>query len=180
METPTPRQEGERAAIEVRNISKVYASQDGPVEALSDVSFAMADAEFVTIVGHSGCGKTTLLKIIAGLLGSSSGTVTVRGRRGPYRGIRVCVHPRALAELFRFVARRIDLRLRQSLAATIANALRGEDLHHIRTVCDDLADEQPDLIGGTGILGNRFDRRKQPRSGQHPSAYRGTHREIDP
>lgn len=80
METPTPPEEGQCAAIEVRNVSKVYASQDGPVEALSDVSFAMADAEFVTIVGHSGCGKTTLLKIIAGLLAPSSGAVTARGR----------------------------------------------------------------------------------------------------
>ena len=80
METPTPREEGECAAIEVRNVSKVYASQDGSVEALSDVSFAMSDAEFVTIVGHSGCGKTTLLKIVAGLLAPSSGAVTARGR----------------------------------------------------------------------------------------------------
>ena len=67
-------------AIEVRSLSKVYASQDGPVQALADLSFAIADAELVTIVGHSGCGKSTLLKIIAGLLPPSSGTVKVRGR----------------------------------------------------------------------------------------------------
>jgi NitT/TauT family transport system ATP-binding protein len=89
METPTPREEGERAAIEVRNLSKVYAGQDGAVEALSDVSFSIADAEFVTIVGHSGCGKTTLLKIIAGLLPPSSGSLAVRGRNvnGPLRDV---------------------------------------------------------------------------------------------
>ncbi len=79
MQTATPG-EGGIAAIEVRNLSKVYASQDGPVQALSDLSFAIADQEFVTIVGHSGCGKTTLLKIVAGLLSASSGSVTVRGR----------------------------------------------------------------------------------------------------
>src|SRR5262245_33391368 len=60
--------DGGHDVIEVRNLSKVYASQDGLVEALSKLSFAVADAEFVTIVGHSGCGKSTLLKIIAGLL----------------------------------------------------------------------------------------------------------------
>jgi NitT/TauT family transport system ATP-binding protein len=76
----TPRQEGGRSAIDVRSLSKLYASQDGPVQALSDVSFAIADAEFVTIVGHSGCGKSTLLRIVAGLLTPSSGSVTVRGR----------------------------------------------------------------------------------------------------
>ena len=75
-----PSEEGGRSAIDVRGLSKVYASQDGPVQALSDVSFAIADAEFVTIVGHSGCGKSTLLRIVAGLLTASSGSVTVRGR----------------------------------------------------------------------------------------------------
>jgi NitT/TauT family transport system ATP-binding protein len=80
METPIPREEGDHGAIEVRNLSKMYASQDGPIQALSDLSFAIADAEFVTIVGHSGCGKSTLLKIIAGLLTPSSGVVKVRGR----------------------------------------------------------------------------------------------------
>src|SRR5260370_30984916 len=73
-------EEGHRGTIEVRSLSKVYPSQDGPVQALSEVSFAVADAEFVTIVGHSGCGKSTLLRIIAGLLFPSSGSVTVRGR----------------------------------------------------------------------------------------------------
>ena len=80
METPSPREVGDHGVIEIRNLSKTYPSQDGPVHALSDLSFAVADAEFVTIVGHSGCGKSTLLKIIAGLLGPSSGTVKVRGR----------------------------------------------------------------------------------------------------
>src|SRR5262249_1772103 len=80
METPASRAEGSRSAIDVRNLSKGYASQDGPVRALSEVSFAIADAEFVTIVGHSGCGKSTLLRIVAGLLAPSSGSVTVRGR----------------------------------------------------------------------------------------------------
>ena len=80
MQTSATRAQGDRGAIEVTSLSKVYASQDGQIKALSDVSFAIADAEFVTIVGHSGCGKSTLLKIIAGLLPPSSGSVKVRGR----------------------------------------------------------------------------------------------------
>jgi NitT/TauT family transport system ATP-binding protein len=80
MEMPTPRTGSDHGAIEVRNLTKTYASQDGPIQALSDLSFAIADAEFVTIVGHSGCGKSTLLKIIAGLLPPTSGVVKVRGR----------------------------------------------------------------------------------------------------
>ena len=80
MEISDSGEEDGRVAIDVHNLSKVYASQDGPTQALSDVSFAIADAEFVTIVGHSGCGKSTLLRIVAGLLAPSSGSVTVRGR----------------------------------------------------------------------------------------------------
>jgi NitT/TauT family transport system ATP-binding protein len=80
MEAPIPREEDGHGAIEVRNLTKTYASQDGPIQALADLSFAVADAEFVTIVGHSGCGKSTLLRIVAGLLAPSSGVVKVRGR----------------------------------------------------------------------------------------------------
>ncbi len=47
----------------------------------SDVSFAVADREFVCVVGPSGCGKTTLLKCVGGLLRPSSGEVLLRGKR---------------------------------------------------------------------------------------------------
>jgi NitT/TauT family transport system ATP-binding protein len=80
METPVARAQGDRPAIEVRNLTKTYASQDGPIVALTDLSFAVAHTEFVTIVGHSGCGKSTLLRIISGLLPASSGVVLVRGQ----------------------------------------------------------------------------------------------------
>jgi NitT/TauT family transport system ATP-binding protein len=68
-------------AIEVRSLSKAYPTRGRPVQALADVSFGIADGEFVAIVGHSGCGKTTILKIIAGLVPASSGSVQVRGRQ---------------------------------------------------------------------------------------------------
>jgi NitT/TauT family transport system ATP-binding protein len=81
MEAALPRSEDAHDVIEVRNLTKTYASQDGPTQALANVSFSVADAEFVTIVGHSGCGKSTLLRIIAGLLPPSAGVVMVRGRQ---------------------------------------------------------------------------------------------------
>jgi NitT/TauT family transport system ATP-binding protein len=76
----TPCLQGGHEAIEVRKVGKLFPSQDGPIQALAEVSFTVADGEFVTIVGHSGCGKSTLLKIIAGLAPPSSGEVIVRGR----------------------------------------------------------------------------------------------------
>lgn len=53
---------------------------DQPVTALEDISFTIADGEFIAIVGPSGCGKSTLLRIVAGLLEPTAGSVTVHGK----------------------------------------------------------------------------------------------------
>jgi NitT/TauT family transport system ATP-binding protein len=59
------------------------------VPALAGISRDIQAGEFVTIVGQSGCGKTTLLKILAGLIPRSAGHVTLRGEpvNGPRRDI---------------------------------------------------------------------------------------------
>ncbi len=67
--------------LEVRGIGKTYGTGAKATHAIGDVSFTVADREFVCVVGPSGCGKTTLLKCIAGLLPPTSGEVLVRGRR---------------------------------------------------------------------------------------------------
>jgi len=76
--------------ITVSNLDKTYRTRGRAlVRALAGISLDIADGEFVTIVGQSGCGKTTLLKILAGLLVRSGGHVTLRGRPvdGPSRDI---------------------------------------------------------------------------------------------
>jgi NitT/TauT family transport system ATP-binding protein len=70
------------ALITVSNVNKIYASRDGDrIAALDDVSFSIADGEFIVLVGPSGCGKTTLLKILSGLLKPTHGEVTLQGTR---------------------------------------------------------------------------------------------------
>jgi NitT/TauT family transport system ATP-binding protein len=67
--------------LEIGSVAKTYGSGDKAVAAIADVSFTVADGEFVCVVGPSGCGKTTLLKCVAGLLPPSGGEVVLRGRR---------------------------------------------------------------------------------------------------
>jgi NitT/TauT family transport system ATP-binding protein len=66
-------------AISVRQLSKVYATRRGAVEALRRATFDVERGEFVSLVGPSGCGKSTLLHIAAGLLEDSGGEVHVAG-----------------------------------------------------------------------------------------------------
>lgn len=63
-------------AIEVQHISKSFS--DVPV--LRDLSFELPARQTLAILGRSGCGKTTLLKIIAGLLDADAGSIRIDGR----------------------------------------------------------------------------------------------------
>ncbi len=65
--------------IAVDRLSLTYGGGNGGVLALSDISFTIADGEFISIVGPSGCGKSTLLKILAGLLPPSEGAASLKG-----------------------------------------------------------------------------------------------------
>lgn len=60
-------------------LSMHYATAQGCVEALRDVTFTVESQEFVAIVGTSGCGKSTLLRLIAGLLAPTAGSVQLTG-----------------------------------------------------------------------------------------------------
>jgi NitT/TauT family transport system ATP-binding protein len=76
--------------ITVAGLEKTYTTKGRLlVRALAGISLEIEAGEFVTIVGQSGCGKTTLMKILAGLLPRSAGAVTLRGRPvdGPSRDI---------------------------------------------------------------------------------------------
>jgi len=65
--------------FECQHVSRAFRTRSGAIQALSDVSFSVAEREFLCIVGPSGCGKTTLLKLIAGLAKPTSGTITFNG-----------------------------------------------------------------------------------------------------
>ncbi|MFT3857228.1 MAG: ABC transporter ATP-binding protein [Aquabacterium sp.] len=73
--------------LEVKNLGKTYASHQGEVTALKDISFKTHRREFVCVIGPSGCGKSTLIRILAGLEPYTSGQVLLDGEpvQGPCR-----------------------------------------------------------------------------------------------
>jgi NitT/TauT family transport system ATP-binding protein len=74
--------------IELRGVSKRFTARKRETLALSDIDLGIRKQEFVTLLGQSGCGKTTLLRILAGLTQPTAGEVTIAGRplwRGDHR-----------------------------------------------------------------------------------------------
>lgn len=74
---------GPRAQIELRNVAKRYRRPDRslePLTVLSNVSLDVAEGEFVSLIGASGCGKTTLLRAMSGLVRYDEGTIHLNGQ----------------------------------------------------------------------------------------------------
>ncbi len=70
-----PRPVSVRPAVQIERVSKRF----GAVQALDGVSMEVAEGEFVALLGSSGCGKTTLLRLLAGLETPTTGTVSIDG-----------------------------------------------------------------------------------------------------
>ncbi len=57
----------DRAYLELWDLTKSYPSPQGEAVIVKDVNFKFRKGEFVTVIGHSGCGKSTILMMVAGL-----------------------------------------------------------------------------------------------------------------
>jgi len=79
------------AFLELAQLGKTYPTPAGPAEIVRDFTLDVAEGEFVCIVGHSGCGKSTVLSIVMGLIPPSIGGVVIDGREvggpGTDRGV---------------------------------------------------------------------------------------------
>jgi len=105
--------------LETINVSKAF----GVFMALNDISFAVSDSEFVSIVGPNGAGKTTLVNVVTGLLRPTAGEVRFRGRDiagiGPVELARL-----GMSRAFQLVNIFPALTVRETLAVAIASRLR--------------------------------------------------------
>jgi taurine transport system ATP-binding protein len=73
-------QRSARPSLLIKDLSVRYATRDGSVDALSNVNLEMRDGEFVVAIGASGCGKTTLLSVMAGFLAATEGEILLDGK----------------------------------------------------------------------------------------------------
>lgn len=79
------------AHLRLDHINMDFPTPNGPFRALENVNMVINKGEFISIIGHSGCGKSTVLNIVAGLLQASEGGVILDGtevnRPGPERAV---------------------------------------------------------------------------------------------
>ncbi|MEO7319739.1 MAG: nitrate ABC transporter ATP-binding protein [Chthoniobacteraceae bacterium] len=81
----------DNAYLELTRLTKSYPSPKGEAVIVKDVDFKFRKGEFVTVIGHSGCGKSTILMMVAGLSTVTSGGIILAGKEltgpGPDRGV---------------------------------------------------------------------------------------------
>ncbi|MGN1090306.1 MAG: ATP-binding cassette domain-containing protein, partial [Huintestinicola sp.] len=65
--------------LQIKDINRIYTDEENTVEALKDINLSVKKGEFISIIGSSGCGKTTLLRLIAGLDKPQSGKLLLDG-----------------------------------------------------------------------------------------------------
>ena len=77
--------------VELSNLTKIYPTPKGPAIIVKDFNLKIKQGEFITLIGHSGCGKSTVLSMLAGLNDITGGGIILAGKElvgaGPDRGV---------------------------------------------------------------------------------------------
>lgn len=77
--------------LEISRLSKTFPTLKGPLTVVKDFDLKIRQGEFIALIGHSGCGKSTVLSMVAGLTDVSAGGIVLAGKEvnsaGPDRGV---------------------------------------------------------------------------------------------
>jgi NitT/TauT family transport system ATP-binding protein len=136
-------------SIEVRNISYEYDTAAGAVLAVKDVSFSVADTEFLCVLGPSGCGKTTILNMLAGFLKPTRGEILIGGNpvvgQGQDRGVVF----QDFAQLFPWRSARRNVEFGLEMRGMLEKERHETALHFLKLVkLEKFADVYPHELSG--------------------------------
>ena len=137
--------------LNLDHISITFDTDNGPLNVLDKVKLDVTEGEFISLIGHSGCGKSTVLNIVAGLLQATEGGVILEGKEvkdpGPDRAV-VFQNHSLLPWLS--VYDNVRLAVEQVFKKTKCKAERHEwTLHNLELVhMSHALDRKPDEISG--------------------------------
>ena len=133
------------AAVEARNVSKVFGTGADAVRALDGVSVTIRENEFFTLLGPSGCGKTTLLRLIAGFELPSAGEILLEGEHVEH----LPPYQRPVNTVFQCYALFPHMTVAQNIAF-------GLEMRHVpRSDIDATVNEMLGLVKMAGLGGRR-------------------------
>lgn len=117
--------------LDLSSVSIEFPTKKGPFKALDSVNLKISKGEFISLIGHSGCGKSTVLNIVAGLLQATEGGVVLNGKEvndpGPDRAV-VFQNHSLLPWLT--VYQNVELAVKQIFKKTKSKAEMAEWVHH--------------------------------------------------
>lgn len=137
--------------LDISKIDMVFPTPKGPFTALKEVDLQIQKGEFVSLIGHSGCGKSTVLNVVAGLYQASTGGVILNGREvnepGPERAV-VFQNHSLLPWLSAY--QNVELAVKQVFGKTKSKAEIKEWIeHNLKLVhMDHAMHKRPDEISG--------------------------------
>lgn len=137
--------------LDISDIDMIFPTPKGPFTALKSVDLKISKGEFVSLIGHSGCGKSTVLNVVAGLYQASRGGVILNGKEvsepGPERAV-VFQNHSLLPWLTAY--QNVELAVKQVFGKTKSKAEIKEWIeHNLKLVhMDHAMHKRPDEISG--------------------------------
>ncbi|MEO9654959.1 ABC transporter ATP-binding protein [Marinomonas sp.] len=137
--------------LDISKVSIEFPTPKGPFKALDGVNLKIAKGEFVSLIGHSGCGKSTVLNIVAGIYDATEGGILLDGKEvrgpGPERAV-VFQNHSLLPWLTAY--QNVELAVKQVFKKTKSKKEMHEwILHNLELVhMSHAADKRPDEISG--------------------------------